>query len=91
MRTKFYYENISRREETEGLFNRIILQVIIGPERNLVKKANPEFGGDRPQGPQGDWQEGCLGKSEEGCPRGTPRSGTKRRRVMEGYRECPCS
>jgi hypothetical protein len=46
MRTKFYNENIRRmREETEGLFNRIILQVIIGPERNLVNKANPEFGG----------------------------------------------
>jgi hypothetical protein len=46
MRTKFYYENISRmREETEGLFNRIILRVIIGPERNLVNKANPELAG----------------------------------------------
>jgi hypothetical protein len=29
-------------------------------------------------------------KAEEGCPRGTPHSGTKRRRVMEGYREMTC-
>jgi hypothetical protein len=61
MRTKFYYENIIRREETESLFNRIILQVIIGPERSLVNKANPELGG-RPQGPTGGLAGGLSRK-----------------------------